>query len=202
MRTKFSLFLADNLNVSFEMHFRMYDSRRPPEPDYPSVRPSVADFNAEKDTENEDLTPQDVELDGDQDRLAEVELLHAPPGLVLRIRKAVAVCFEGFNLIIYRPCYEGLVTNVPTAMSEFKNQAWEPGTPNFVSHRLVKDYIQAAARRSGPQTSYLFSTRVERIWKRESKWQIQSTALTRAANGNMKKSRRFRVRASLPFGLY
>lgn len=61
----------------------MYDSRRPLEPKYPSVRPSVADFIAEKETENEALTPQDVELEGDQDQLAEAELLHAPPGSVL-----------------------------------------------------------------------------------------------------------------------
>lgn len=101
------------------------------------------------------------------------------------------------DFIIYRPCYEGLVTNMPIAMSQFKNQAWAHGTPDFVNHRLVREYIQAAAQRSGPQTSYLYSTRVERIWKRESKWQLQSTALTRAANGNLKKSRRIRVRMSL-----
>lgn len=99
--------------------------------------------------------------------------------------------FDGFY---FRPCYEGLVTNVPIAMSEFKNQPWEHGTPDFVNHQLVKNYIQAAAPRSGPQTSYLYITRVERMWRRESKWQVQSTALERAANGNVKKSRRVRVR--------
>lgn len=43
----------------------------------------MADFIAEEEPEDEDLTPQDVELDGNQDRLAEFELLHAPPGSVL-----------------------------------------------------------------------------------------------------------------------
>lgn len=57
----------------------MYDSRRPPEPNYPSVHPSLADFVAGEGTENED---QDEELEGDPDRLAEIELLHAPPGSV------------------------------------------------------------------------------------------------------------------------
>ena len=33
--------------------------------------------------DNDDSTPQDIELQGDQNRLAEVELLHAPPGSVL-----------------------------------------------------------------------------------------------------------------------
>lgn len=67
----------------------MYDSRRPPEPSYPSVHPSLADFIADEVTENEALTPQDEELDGDPDRLAEIEFLHAPPGSVL---------FQGFGL--------------------------------------------------------------------------------------------------------
>ena len=65
------------------IHFRVYDSRRPPEPYFPSVHPSLADFIADEGIENEDLTSQDEELEGDPDRLAEIELLHAPPGLVL-----------------------------------------------------------------------------------------------------------------------
>lgn len=86
-----SLFGEESKDVLFKPHFRVYDSRRPPEPDYPSVHPSVADFIAEEETEknevedsDSDLTSRDVlmELEGDQDRLAEVELLHAPPGLV------------------------------------------------------------------------------------------------------------------------
>lgn len=61
----------------------MYDSRRPREPNFPSVHPSLADFIVDEGTENEDSTSQDEELEGDPDRLAEAELRHAPPGSVL-----------------------------------------------------------------------------------------------------------------------
>ena len=59
---------------------RLYDSRRPPEPSYPAINPSVADFTLEDELES--LKSQDVELKLDQGQLAEAEILHAPPGLV------------------------------------------------------------------------------------------------------------------------
>ena len=89
------------------------------------------------------------------------------------------------------PCYEGLRNNVSTPLLELKNHEWSPGTGDFVSHRVIKEYIQAAAKRSGG--TYLYNTRVEKAWKTEGKWQIESTTLTRLESGRAKKLRRVQV---------
>lgn len=75
-----------------------------------------------------------------------------------------------------------------------KNHPWDEGTPEYINHRVAKDYIQAAARKSGMLTSYLYNARVERIWKREEKWQIKSATLTHLTNGNLKRSTGIQVR--------
>ncbi len=57
--------------------FRLYDSRHPPEPEYPNVDPSVADFTVDEDSEFYELQEE-----VDEERWVETELAHAPPGLV------------------------------------------------------------------------------------------------------------------------
>lgn len=65
----------------------MYDSRRPPEPGYPAINPSEADFTV--DDEFEDTKCQDVEFEMDEDQIAEAESLHAPPGLVFFLQPSL-----------------------------------------------------------------------------------------------------------------
>ena len=60
---------------------RLYDERLPPEPAYPSILPSVADFHASEE-HNDD--------DGPGHPAACEDLVHAPPGL-----SASPVCLVG-----------------------------------------------------------------------------------------------------------
>ncbi|KAJ6092488.1 hypothetical protein N7486_007777 [Penicillium sp. IBT 16267x] len=54
-------------------------------------------------------------------------LLHAPPG----------------------PCYESLTNNVSTPLLRIKLNAWPQGTPHYVKHSVLKDYIQDTSNKSG-----------------------------------------------------
>ena len=60
---------------------RVYDERQPLEPNYPSTKPSVADFTPEENESGFHAVPlQDVNK---LEERAEAELRHAPPRLVM-----------------------------------------------------------------------------------------------------------------------
>ncbi|MCJ1379607.1 hypothetical protein MMC17_002709 [Xylographa soralifera] len=141
----------------------VYDERQPLEPAYPSTKPSVADFVPE---ENWD----ELHMEQAYGTIAPTErsitaLQHAPPS----------------------PCYAGLKNNVPTPLLAIKGQPWRKGTPDFVNHRVLKEYIQNVAAKSATESEYLFDTRVERIWKEGPQWIIRSTTLKYRASGEVKK---------------
>ncbi|MCJ1346973.1 hypothetical protein MMC31_005193, partial [Peltigera leucophlebia] len=132
----------------------LYDERTPPEPEYPCASPPMAEGFFK---EHEDHSKsQDIMLDVDQKIFAQIENLHAPPG----------------------PCYEGLHNNVSTTLLEMKNHPWPAGTPDFIHHRHIKAYLDAVAQMSSTGSSYLYNTKVERVWKTGARWRIQSTLLT------------------------
>lgn len=58
--------------------FRVYNERLPPEPPYPSISPSLADFTAIVDAEHGGMG--DSEDDGQHHGSLDAEILHAPPG--------------------------------------------------------------------------------------------------------------------------
>lgn len=60
--------------------FRLYDERLPPEPEYPSAHPPMAEELSAWDEEFSES--QDIELDVDQKTFAQFESLHAPSGSV------------------------------------------------------------------------------------------------------------------------
>jgi hypothetical protein len=72
----------ENLSATLELNKdRSYDPRKPLNPVYPSVTPSVADFVVESDDENP------TTVDGEKEKLnglttspEQTVLLHAPPG--------------------------------------------------------------------------------------------------------------------------
>ncbi|KAL9064032.1 MAG: hypothetical protein Q9161_009137 [Pseudevernia consocians] len=90
----------------------LYDERLPPEPTYPSTRPSKADFchdeeqgfNIAQHQRRQPVVSEDVE--------------HAPSG----------------------PCYEGLSNNVSTKLMKLKINSWLAGTADFVNHRVLKGH--------------------------------------------------------------
>ncbi len=85
------------------------------------------------------------------------------------------------------------MNNITTAMLELKTHPWARGTPDYIHHSHIKDHIQTAARKCSAETLYLYSTRVERVWKREPKWQIQSATLNRFEGGKLTRSKSVRV---------
>ncbi|KAF3045965.1 hypothetical protein E8E12_009293 [Didymella heteroderae] len=86
----------------------------------------------------------------------EVEkLLHAPPG----------------------PCYIGLKNNVATRLLETTLNKFPPGTEDFVSHSVLKDYIQDTAAKTAVDTITQYNTDVRNVTKKGSKWAVQTSKL-------------------------
>ncbi|MCJ1401790.1 hypothetical protein MMC11_005007 [Xylographa trunciseda] len=140
----------------------VYDERLPLEPNYPSTKPSVADFTPEEDWD--DLHMEQADGAAALTRRAMTELRYAPPS----------------------PCYAGLKNNVPTPLLAIKGQPWKEGTPDFVDHCVLKEYIQNIASKSAAESEYLFNTRVERIWKDGQQWNFLSTTLGHRASGDIR----------------
>ncbi|TAQ91422.1 hypothetical protein B7494_g135 [Chlorociboria aeruginascens] len=134
-----------------------YDERKPLEPAYPSVIPSMADFVVDSDDE----TSQQKEANGNGvdsvKSIEEVELRHAPPG----------------------PAYSGLTNNVATSLQELKGYPWKEGTGDFVNVRVIGEYIQGYARHFGVEPLIRYNTRVEKLQKKGMKWVLRSNTLMR-----------------------
>ncbi|KAE8321610.1 major facilitator superfamily domain-containing protein [Aspergillus sergii] len=70
------------------------------------------------------------------------------------------------------PCYEGLRNNVPTPLIRVKLNAWPEGTPDFVSHDVIKDYIQDTSRKARVDDVTIYGARVKDLRKRGDKWEV------------------------------
>ncbi|PKY01124.1 FAD/NAD(P)-binding domain-containing protein [Aspergillus campestris IBT 28561] len=81
---------------------------------------------------------------------AAVLLEHAPPGA----------------------CYEGLKNNVPTPLLRLTFNAWPPGTPDFVSHQVIKEYIQDTAETGGSEEVTIYGAKVTRVCKVGPVWRV------------------------------
>ncbi|KAH8597078.1 hypothetical protein B0O99DRAFT_670682 [Bisporella sp. PMI_857] len=124
-----------------------YDERLPPEPTYPSEKPSTADFVLNSEGKSEPETWKK----GTHDFI----LRRAPPG----------------------PAYDGLKTNISTVLQELKGHPWKKGTPDFVNVRVVGEYLQSYAAAFDLTPCIRFETRVERLHKEDKKWKLQSSTL-------------------------
>ncbi|KAF6232137.1 hypothetical protein HO173_009731 [Letharia columbiana] len=129
----------------------LYDERLPPEPTYPSIRPSEADFHYGdgQSVNGENHQPCPSAACGD--------VKHAPPG----------------------PCYEGLTNNVSTRLMKLKINSWPPGTADFVNHRVLNEYIQDTSYKTGVHLTTKYNTRVEKVFKSGQDWKMQTSTLTR-----------------------
>lgn len=59
---------------------RVFDERKPLEPTYPSISPSIADFVVEEDERNSGVTNGAKSVNGDGGYTSEEALRFAPPG--------------------------------------------------------------------------------------------------------------------------
>ncbi|ORX93343.1 pantothenate transporter [Clohesyomyces aquaticus] len=104
---------------------------------------------------------EDQQKDGSTGHVIEgnsevVQLLHAPPG----------------------PCYSGLKNNVGTRLLETTLNPFPAGTPDFVSHQVLKNYIQDTAVTTGVHNITIYDTDVRRVWKDGEKWNLKAATLT------------------------
>ncbi|CAF9921455.1 MAG: hypothetical protein ALECFALPRED_001807 [Alectoria fallacina] len=129
----------------------LYDERLPPEPTYPSMKPSEADFHLGDEQSPRGKRYQRRQLAPGDD------LKHAPPG----------------------PCYEGLTNNVPTRMMKLKINSWPAGTEDYVVHRVLNEYIQDTSRKTGVHLNTMYNTRVERIFKSGRLWKMRTSSSMR-----------------------
>ncbi|KAL3433094.1 major facilitator superfamily domain-containing protein [Aspergillus tetrazonus] len=84
-----------------------------------------------------------------------IALTHAPPG----------------------PCYDGLKNNVSTPLMRVKLNAWPEGTPDFVSHSVMKEYIQDTSRKTGVDDITIYGARVKNLTKQGDSWQVTWSGL-------------------------
>ncbi|PYI23927.1 pantothenate transporter [Aspergillus violaceofuscus CBS 115571] len=137
--------LAAGINVTvFERNHAaggvwLYDERKPLEPNYPAMKPSISERHREGEQSEENSLP----------------LKHAPPG----------------------PCYVGLKNNVETTLMRVKLNSWPEGTPEFVSHTVMKEYIQDTSRKAGADGVTIYGARVTGVKKDGHKWHVTWSTL-------------------------
>lgn len=77
----------------------------------------------------------------------------------------------------------GLRNNVPTPLLRTTLNPWPDETPDFVSHEILKEYIQDTAKKSGVHEVTLYECRVTNIHKQGLKWKVTWTELYRDTKG-------------------
>ncbi|KAF3384477.1 Thiol-specific monooxygenase [Penicillium rolfsii] len=103
------------------------------------------------------VKPSDVGKYGTDERNEKErqKLIHAPPG----------------------PCYDGLVNNVPTSLLRTTLNAWPQGTPPYVRHDVLKDYIQDTSKKAGVDKATIYGASVTKIYKEGSQWHVAWSSL-------------------------
>ncbi|KAJ5371446.1 uncharacterized protein N7496_007538 [Penicillium cataractarum] len=103
------------------------------------------------------VKPADVEKRGrdERDEKERRKLIHAPPG----------------------PCYDGLVNNVPTSLLRTKLNAWPLGTPPYVRHNILKDYIQDTSKKAGVDKATVYGALVTKVYKEGTQWHVSWNSL-------------------------
>ncbi|KAJ5584836.1 uncharacterized protein N7459_004636 [Penicillium hispanicum] len=96
----------------------------------------------------------------ERDTTERQNLLHAPPG----------------------PCYESLTNNVSTPLLRTKLNNWPEGTPNYVKHHVLRDYIQDTSVKVGVDDVTIYGALVTRIYKDGSGWHVLWTSLEEDPN--------------------
>ncbi|KAL4780013.1 major facilitator superfamily domain-containing protein [Aspergillus varians] len=107
------------------------------------------------------LKPLESEAHFDTDEKRNAALNHAPPG----------------------PCYVGLKNNVSTPLMRVKLNAWPEGTPDFVSHSVMKEYIQDTSQKTGVHDITIYGARVKNITKQGSEWEVTWSRLEQGSEG-------------------
>ncbi|KAF1967408.1 dimethylaniline monooxygenase [Bimuria novae-zelandiae CBS 107.79] len=92
-------------------------------------------------------------------------LRHAPPG----------------------PCYVGLKNNISTSLLTTTLNPFPAGTEQYVSHAVLKDYIQDTAVKTGVHNITRYDTEVKHVSKVDDQWEVQSVTLELRPNGQVER---------------
>lgn len=71
-----------------------------------------------------------------------------------------------------RPCYVNLTNNVSTPLLRTTLNDWPEGTPDFVKHNVLKEYIQDTARKTGSEDNTIYGALVTQVSKIGDKWHV------------------------------
>ncbi|PSK42037.1 Thiol-specific monooxygenase [Elsinoe australis] len=141
----------------------VFNERKPEEPQYPSIRPSVGDCDDE--ILEQVIARQGKPVANEAEAILasqELERLHAPPAAA----------------------YQGLKNNVSTVEMEMQSHAWKPGTEEFVPHHDLAEYISDAAAANGVLPDIQFRTRVSKLSKTDGSWVVDLIRLKTATTGD------------------
>jgi cation diffusion facilitator CzcD-associated flavoprotein CzcO len=97
-----------------------------------------------------------------------------------------------------RPCYIGLKNNVATRLLETTLNKFPPGTEAFVSHSVLKDYIQDTAAKTAVDALTQYNTDVQNVTKVGSEWAVQTSTLKSHDNGTVAFETSTSVRIASP----
>jgi cation diffusion facilitator CzcD-associated flavoprotein CzcO len=75
------------------------------------------------------------------------------------------------------PVYKGLKNNVSTRLMQTKLHTWPEGMNDFVSHEVLKQYIQEIAIRAGVERVTSYGSRVTEVKKSGHQWLLNYTTL-------------------------
>lgn len=64
---------------------------------------------------------------------------------------------------------------------KLRTHDWEPDTPDFVTHDVLATYIQDTAAANDILPNISFRTRVNKIEKKEKKWEVSTSKLVEEA---------------------
>lgn len=82
-----------------------------------------------------------------------------------------------------------------------KLNAWPEGTPDFVSHRIMKEYIQDTSKKCGVDTVTIYGARVVNARKEGSTWKVSWTTLHEDRDtGKIEEKLETSVRTGLSIG--
>ncbi|KAI9738410.1 MAG: hypothetical protein M1834_008913 [Cirrosporium novae-zelandiae] len=130
----------------------VFDERKPIEPPYPSVDASLPESEYPGQW-GDNAVKESAPTDGYD--IDEVNLRHAPPG----------------------PCYASLMNNISTPLLQLKVNSFPPKTPDYVNHKVLEEYIQDTAQKTGVDELILYNTNVDNAEKEDGKWWLSTSTL-------------------------
>jgi ACS family pantothenate transporter-like MFS transporter len=83
------------------------------------------------------------------------------------------------------PCYVGLKNNVGTRLLATTLNPFPLGTPDYVPHNVLKDYIQDTALKTGIDKVTRYNTEVKNLHKSGNKWLLKAVTLHAKTSGNV-----------------